>query len=84
MAAISASEIETRRAALMTNTRCSVIVAKPEATDSTTPGVFKIKDPDPGDTANAVATEQGNAKGGSGSDPWKAFSYDDAGVAYNL
>lgn len=79
MAAITAADIETRRRALMTDTRCSVIVALPGATSDATAGVFLVKDPDPATDANTVADEAGNAKNG-----YKAFSYADVGTAYGL
>ena len=86
MSVISEALIQERRRLLMTSTRCSVIVAIPTVTDSTTAGVFLLKDPDPADTADAGATTPSNAKGGSGTAglSWKYYSYDDVGTAYSL
>jgi len=89
MSAITAAQIETKRQRLMgSGLRLSVIVAKPDATDSTTAGVFLVKDPDPGDSPNTVSNQQGNAKGGpsGGADgySWKPFSFDDAATAYGV
>jgi len=84
MAAITAAQITTRRDAVMrTATRATVLVARPDATDDATADVFRVKDPDPGDTGNTVAAEAGNAKGGTGH-PWKSFSYVNLGTAYAL
>jgi len=84
MAAITYAQIVARRDALMRlDTRCAIIVNKPDATSDGTAALYLVKDPDPGDTGNTTATAQGNAKGGAGH-PWKAFSYLDLGTAYSL
>ena len=80
MAAITHAQIMLRREILMkTATRVTVIVAKPEAIDDATAGVFLVKDPDPGDAPTTGATQPGNAKN------WfKSFSYAALGTAYGL
>jgi hypothetical protein len=86
--AITAADVQTRRDALMALGRSlSVIVAIPTATDDTTPGVYLVKDPAPGDAPNTAATEPGNAKGGNATgdgQSWKQYSYSAVGTAYNL
>jgi len=92
MAAITAADIATLKGSLQTVdppsgghgpagalriSQMMVLVAIPDATSDATADVFFIKDPTPGDDANTVATEPGNAKNG-----WKAFSYADAVLAY--
>jgi hypothetical protein len=86
MAAITATDIQTKRDAIMrANLRVTVLVAKPEAIDDATAGVFLVKDPDPGDAAVTTATVQGNAKGGNaGGYSWKAYSYADLATAYGI
>jgi hypothetical protein len=89
VAAITATQIEAKRVALMSNgLRLSVIVAKPDATSDATAGVFLVKDPDPGDAPNTVATQQGNAKGGNAGNvdglAWKAYSFADVATAYGV
>lgn len=85
MAAITHTQIQARRDAVMrVASRAAVIVAKPDATDDATAGVFLVKDPDPGDAPNNTATQQGNAKGGAGSTTWKEHSYVSLGTAYGV
>src|SRR5262245_19699083 len=86
MAAITHTQIMARRDALMrADSRVAVIVQNPGATDDGTPGVFLVKDPDPGDAAVTGATSPGNAKGGDvGGYSWKSFSYAALGTAYGL
>ena len=86
MAAITAADIWTKKEALMkSGLRLSVIVAIPTATSDATAGVFLVKDPDGGTAPNAVADEQGNAKGGNvGGYSWKAYSFADVATAYGV
>ena len=84
MAAITFTQIQTRRDAVMRpGSRVAVLIALPAATDDATANVFLVKDPDPGDTPVTTATAQGNAKGGNVNGySWKGFSYADLGTAY--
>lgn len=83
MAAITYTQIVSRRDALMrSDQRCACIVLYPAVVVDNVP-VYLVKDPDPGDTGNTTANQAGNAKGGTGH-PWKAYSYLDLGTAYGL
>jgi hypothetical protein len=87
MAAITLSELEVLRGQVMTgHGGVSVILAIPTATSDATAGVFLVKDPKGGTAPNTVATEPGNAKGGSGIDgmSWKKFSAANLRTAYGL
>jgi hypothetical protein len=55
----------------------AIIVLNPNATDTTTPGTYLVKDPDPGDAPVLTPTVPGNAKNG-----WKAYSFIDLATAY--
>lgn len=80
MAAITFTQIQARRDALMrVDSRVTVIIANPNATDDATVGVYWVKDVDPGDNPVTTVSLPGNAK-----NAWKAFSYANLGLAYGL
>ncbi len=84
MATIALSDLETLRRKVMTgHAGVSVIIALPTATSDATAGVYWVKDPKPGDTANSTANQPGNAKGGNAGElSWKSFSYANLAAAY--
>ena len=88
MAAITFTQIMARRDALMrADSRCHVIVNKPDATDDTTADTFSSRIPTPGDSPVTTTIVQGNAKGGDVGGArysWKGYTYANLGTAYGL